>query len=429
MQPIFQEQINMWKDFGFDIPIIEGTYWLDNGIIKAFTTGGELHKLYKYKVLDDLSISITEHKDFKDIIKPCFSHDNFETWEETYQRLKSELQIKIDESLEVIRQAVEDYSDYDKYILTSTGKDSMITLDLVHKIAPDISVVFNNTSLDCADTYRMVKSHIDWISNNPVEGFYTWIEKYNFIPQRMARSCCSVFKEGNGDKYFEEKNIKKLLTFMGIRNDESNARANREYITHSPKWGDKDWYGCLPIRKWTDLDVWLYTLHFNIEINPKYKKGYSRCGCAIACPFATKNTWTLDKYWYPKMRERWERILTESFIKNNRWTRMNCTRDEYLMCWNGGLLRPEPTEEVIREMMKYKGITDYEVAKKYFNKTCSDCGKNVRQNDVLAMNMKMYGRNITEFKCKKCLMKDLNMNKDEWNEKVKDFKAQGCTLF
>lgn len=72
MQPIFKEQINMWKDFGFDIPIIEGTYWLDNGIIKAFTPDGELHKLYKYKVLDDLSISITEHKDFKDTIKPCF---------------------------------------------------------------------------------------------------------------------------------------------------------------------------------------------------------------------------------------------------------------------------------------------------------------------------------------------------------------------
>ena len=62
----------MWCDLGFDIPIKEGYYWLDNGIIKAFTPDGQLHKLYKYKVLDDLSISITEHKDFKDTIKPCF---------------------------------------------------------------------------------------------------------------------------------------------------------------------------------------------------------------------------------------------------------------------------------------------------------------------------------------------------------------------
>ena len=37
MQPIFKEQIQMWKDKGYDIPIQEGMYWLDNGIIKAFT--------------------------------------------------------------------------------------------------------------------------------------------------------------------------------------------------------------------------------------------------------------------------------------------------------------------------------------------------------------------------------------------------------
>lgn len=54
----------MWCDSGFDIPIKEGYYWLDNGIIKAFTTDGQLYKLYKYKVNDDLTINIIKHKDF-----------------------------------------------------------------------------------------------------------------------------------------------------------------------------------------------------------------------------------------------------------------------------------------------------------------------------------------------------------------------------
>lgn len=62
----------MWSDFGFNIPISEGRFWLDNGIIKGFTHDGELHKLYKYKVYDDLTISITEHKDFKNTIKSSF---------------------------------------------------------------------------------------------------------------------------------------------------------------------------------------------------------------------------------------------------------------------------------------------------------------------------------------------------------------------
>lgn len=38
-------------------------------------------------------------------------------------------------------------------------------------------------------------------------------------------------------------------------------------------------------------------------------------------------------------------------------------------------------------------------------------------------------RNVTEFKCKKCLMNELNMSKEDWDKKVQDFKNQGCNLF
>ena len=216
---------------------------------------------------------------------------------------------------------------------------------------------------------------------------------------------------------------------MGVRNDESNTRANREFITHNPKWGNRDWYGCLPIRKWSELDVWLYTIKNKLEINGKYRKGYHRCGCGISCPYTTKYTWVLDKYWFPKMRARWESILQKQFLANQTWTRTNCTLAEYIQDgWCGALYRPEPTNEVIYEFMEYKDIT-YEVAKQYFNKTCCECGKNVRQNDVLAMNMKYLGRNIDKFYCQKCLMKKFGMTKDEWNDTIEGFKAQGCTLF
>lgn len=428
MRPIFTEQIQMWCDLGFDIPIKEGYCWLDNGIIKAFTPDGQLHKLYKYKVYDDLTINIVEHKDLKSTIKSRFREDIFETWGETYQRLKSELQTKIDESIAVIRQTVKDYSDYEKIVLTSTGKDSMVVLNLVQKIIPNVRVIFNNTSLDVADTYKMVKSHKNWEITNPKEGFYTWIRRMNYIPNRVSRGCCTIFKEGNSIEYLS--NCEKLIQFMGVRNDESNSRADRGYITHNPKWGDKEWFGCLPIRKWSEFDVWLYTLGNQLEINPKYRKGYHRCGCAIACPYATKSTWILDKYWYPNLRNRFENIVQEDFLHNQRWSQINCTVAEYIKDgWNGTLYRPEPTEEVVWEMMKYKGITDYNIAKQYFNKTCSECGKNVRQNDVLAMNMKYHGRSTTDFKCKKCLMREFNMSKDDWNDKVADFKQQGCKLF
>ena len=65
MQPIFKEMIEMWANLGYELPIKEGVYWLDNNFIKAFTPDGMLHKLWKYKVFDDLHIEITKHKDNK----------------------------------------------------------------------------------------------------------------------------------------------------------------------------------------------------------------------------------------------------------------------------------------------------------------------------------------------------------------------------
>lgn len=62
MQPIFKEMIQMWNDLGYPLPIEEGKYWLENHFVCGFTADGELHKLYKYKVADDLSIEIAPYK-------------------------------------------------------------------------------------------------------------------------------------------------------------------------------------------------------------------------------------------------------------------------------------------------------------------------------------------------------------------------------
>ena len=58
----------MWADLGYELPIKEGIYWLDNNFIKAFTPDGTLHKLWKYKVFDDLHIEITKYKDNKMVL-------------------------------------------------------------------------------------------------------------------------------------------------------------------------------------------------------------------------------------------------------------------------------------------------------------------------------------------------------------------------
>jgi phosphoadenosine phosphosulfate reductase len=357
------------------------------------------------------------------------------SWGDLIKMNLSHLQEIETKSLELIRNKYNKYSGYTPIVPISTGKDSMITAHLVRQIKPDTHAIFNNTTLDCSDTYRMAKAFPDCDILTPDEGFYQYIERDNVIPTRFARFCCRIFKVGEMVKQLDHSH--KYLFFMGMRNEESDIRSDYgdEWINEA-EWGNTQWQGILPIRKWTELDVWLYTLWRKLDVNDKYHKGYSRVGCAIACPYYTKSTWILDVYWYPTMRKRWEDKLKKDFIDNKKWIVMNCTINEYInSAWNGGTYRNSPTKEVIEEYASYNDL-EINVAEKYFNKVCHNGCKNkkgeplkIKDKSVLGMNMKLFGRQIEKFKCKKCLMKEFGWTNDDWDNKVAEFKNQGCKLF
>lgn len=357
------------------------------------------------------------------------------SWQDLIELHKEHLTQLEADSLELIKEKTEKFNTYTSIIPVSMGKDSMLTCHLVRKLYPETKAIFNNTSLDCADTYRMVKTFPNCEIMNPEKGFYQYIKEQNIIFNRISRGCCRIFKVGEMVRRLDHN--KPYLMWMGMRNEESNTRSGyQDEWVNEAEWGNTCWQGILPIRKWDEIDVWLYTIWKSIEINSKYKKGYSRVGCAVSCPYYTKSTWILDKYWYPTMRNRWENILREDFISNSKWLVMNCTVDEYInQAWNGGVFRDEPTKEVIEEYAKYSNL-DKRVAAQYFNKYCdngckSQSGKlkRIKAKDVIGMNLKYHGRNINKFYCKKCLMKMYNMDEEKWNKQVESFKQSGCDLF
>lgn len=357
------------------------------------------------------------------------------SWNELIEMKKNHLENIELEAICLIKSKMKKFENYIPIIPVSMGKDSQVTCHLVRKCLPNTKAIFNNTTLDCADTYKMAKQFPNCEIMTPSEGFYQYIKRIKIIPTRFSRFCCRIFKVGEMVNKLDH-NIQYLL-FMGMRNEESGTRSGYgdEWINES-EWGDTKWQGILPIRTWTELDVWLYTLWKNIDINLKYKKGYSRCGCHIACPYYAKSTWVLDKYWYPSMRNRWEEILRNDFIDNKKWLIMNCTIAEYInKAWNGGIYRDEPTNEVIEEFAKYNGL-EKSISEKYFNKYCSNgCKSNsgklkkIKDKDVISMNMKFHGRHIDKFLCKKCFMKLYDMDESKWNWWVQSFKRDGCVLF
>lgn len=323
----------------------------------------------------------------------------------------------------------------------STGKDSMVVTHLAKKTGLNFETYFNVTTLDVAESNRMAKrngfKHI--LPNPEYGGFYKYIQRYDgggnqMIPSRLNRFCCNYFKESPTIDYFPDD--EPLIFLFGMRNQESVRRSGYKDVWKNEKWGERDWIALLPIRQWSEFDVWLYILSEDIEINDKYRYGYDRVGCGIACPNYTKYTWVLDKYWYPYLFDRWRNILRNDFINNNKWLIMNCTVDEYVTkAWTGGVYRDCPSEEVVSEFSQYSGL-DISIARKYFNRYCANGCINkrrqplrIKDRNALAMNMKMFGRNINRFLCKKCLMKEFGWSKSQWDEKVNEFKAQGCQLF
>lgn len=427
MNPVFDEYIKFLRDTSEQelSDVKEGYFWLDRLIIKGFDKQGNVHKFYKVKVSEDLeTVQVVKPKKYENI-----ADVNLASWNDLIELNKKHLQEIEGKSLQLIQDKMEKYKEYTPLIPMSMGKDSMLTSHLVRELFPDVKAIFNNTTLDCADVYRMVKEFPNCEIMNPKEGFYQYIRSGYLIPTRFTRFCCRIFKTGVMVSKLDH-NYPYLL-FMGMRNEESNTRSNYKDEIINPEWGNTCWRGILPIREWRELDVWLYLFWKNIKINPKYKKGYSRVGCNIACPFYAKSTWILDKYWYPKQYDRWRNILKKDFINSQKWIIMNCTLKEYLtQAWSGGVFRDEPTQEVINEFCEYTGISP-DIADQYFNKYCDSCEKKkrIKEKEVLSMNMKMHGRNTNKFYCKKCLMKEFKWTSEEWNKQIDLFKQQGCALF
>lgn len=423
MSPVFKEFIDFlnFKTSNSLSFLEEGIYWLDNSIIKAFDIGGKLVKVARIYINDDLTISTKIYNNQIMLL---------EKWEDTLKRYNERLVSLESESMKLIKESLSQYSNRKKVVLSSGGKDSSVVTYLVRKCCEnkdDIQIIFNNSSLDCADTYRYIKKESNLRIINPELGFYKWVVESNFIPTRITRACCNKFKETSMIKVLPSK--EEYLFFLGMRNQESKKRKHYGDKWRNKRWGKRrKWDGILPIRKWSELDVWLYIFKENIPINTKYRKGYKRVGCAIACPYCSKTEWTLDEHFYPILTNRWREILKNDFIKNNKDLIMNCTIDEYLLAWNGGTLRDEPTEEVIEQFAQRNNL-DFDVAKKYFCHTCKVCGERIKDKDTLSMNLKVTGRKCTEMYCKEHLMNVLGIDNDDWEQIIKLYKDSDCSLF
>jgi ferredoxin len=75
-----------------------------------------------------------------------------------------------------------------------------------------------------------------------------------------------------------------ILTFDGIRGEESSKRANYSRIGKDVKHNNV--VNASPILQWNLVEIYLYLFGRHLPINPAYRCGLTRVGC-ITCPFAS----------------------------------------------------------------------------------------------------------------------------------------------
>lgn len=304
-----------------------------------------------------------------------------------------------------------------------------MSMDICEKYG-NVRVLFGNTTNETHYTYRYVKEiYGDKLEIvNPKYGFYNWILKTGIIPTKQTRSCCGTFKEGNISSYLDDN--KKILQICGIRKDESKTRSNYEQIKINTKWNVKqseNWRFYFPIIDFNDFDVWSYIFYNKLKFNNLYKFGYNRVGCTN-CPYRSDYELKLNKHFLSSYDTRWKNIIKDIFIKDGLSININCTLQEFLDgAWRSGMVRDNPTNEVIQDFANLKGIS-FDEAKKYFKTNRCSCGKRLSK-DVIALNMKLLGRNTDGRMCLKCLAEFLGTTKQELKNQIKEFKQQGCNLF
>ncbi|WP_405375509.1 phosphoadenosine phosphosulfate reductase family protein [Pseudobutyrivibrio sp.] len=198
-----------------------------------------------------------------------------------------------EEATSYVRKYIDKYDIEDMMVSFSGGKDSTVTSHIVNTALGTNRVlhIFGDTTLEFPYTLEYKKRFNKNEESMGVRVLTAKNREKNFEdlcevvgpPSRVMRWCCTVFKTGAIQKTISSafKDKTRILSFQGIRHNESASRSKYERESDSPKITKQRVVS--PIIDWIDYDVWLYILTTGIDFNFAYRLGWTRVGC-WCCP-------------------------------------------------------------------------------------------------------------------------------------------------
>lgn len=236
------------------------------------------------------------------------------------------------------------------YVSFSGGKDSLVLLDLVRSMYPDVPALFINTGLEFPEIKEFVRTidNVEWV--RPKMSFSKVIEVYGYpviskenahkisdirntkseslrnsrlygdakgngklpdkfrylieAPFKISSECCHALKRNPARRY-EKKTGR--VPFVGTTVFDSRLRASN-YFRYGCAHYDTKHPVSIPISLWTRQDMWDYIHANNLGYSEVYNLGYKNTGC-IFCAFgmhldsSKKNKFQLLKSTHPKYWE------------------------------------------------------------------------------------------------------------------------------
>lgn len=293
MRPVFPEENVLISLILEDNPKAyqELSVWFGSGV---YIIDGKKVKLSVSKInslpIEDIKLIKDKYEAFSGEIDYSF----FDKHIEKYIKANADRYNYItEEAVHFVQQYRDKYDVEDMMVSFSGGKDSTVTSHIVNRALGTNRVlhIFGDTTLEFPYTLEYKKRFNKNEESQGVRILTAKNREKNFEnlcdvvgpPSRVMRWCCTVFKTGAIQKTissaFKDKN--NILSFQGIRHNESASRSKYERESESPKISKQT--VASPIIDWIDYDVWLYILTTRIDFNEAYRLGWTRVGC-WCCP-------------------------------------------------------------------------------------------------------------------------------------------------
>ena len=208
------------------------------------------------------------------------------TWDDVLEANRAILKEAVDRAADFIREGAKRIGK-DVAVSYSGGKDSLATLLLVLEAGLRPKVIFIDTGLEFSETVQNAhdvsgKLGLELLLEEAGEAFWDNVARFG-PPARDARWCCKCCKLGPVTRLIIREFPGGVLSFIGQRRYESEARASKGPVWKNP-WVPGQ-IGASPIQEWPALQIWLYLFQNREKApwNPWYERGLDRIGCFL-CP-------------------------------------------------------------------------------------------------------------------------------------------------